>query len=143
MRKVILVTSLFITISTVNGQRNTMINTKDLSPFSVGAMPVIFVSSEDGPGLGLELNARYGITKEFGVGIFGRMKSIMKDNSSYYDGYGSSNNSVYYGDYGSSDNIIESTNVFAVGAALDYHLFNAVALQLRGGMKRRLMLRKK
>ncbi|PCI96496.1 MAG: hypothetical protein COB15_10035 [Flavobacteriales bacterium] len=120
MKKIILIASLIAISNTGFCQRNTMINTKDISPFSIGAMPIMFASENRGPGFGLELNTRYAASKNIGVSLFARMKSIMEEDS-------------YYNEYGPSENTVVGRNVFAVGTALDYHLFRAVNLQLRAG----------
>ena len=120
MKKLILIASLFAMSNIANCQKNSMINTKDLSPLSFGAMPVVF-ANDKGPGLGLELNTRYAVTKDFGIGVFGRMKSIFQEDNSSYNEYGPTGSSV------------ESINVFALGASADYNLFRSIVLQFRGG----------
>ncbi len=122
MKKIILIASLIIVANTVKCQRNTMINTKDIAPLSFGVMPVVFASENRGPGIGLELNTRYAATKNVGVSLFGRMKSIVDDNTSYADD-----------ELVPSGNATVSRNVFAIGTQLDYHLLRAINVQLRGG----------
>ena len=123
MKKLILIASLFALSNTGICQKHSLINTKDIRPLSFGAMPVIFVSADKGPGLGLELNTRYGLNKDFGVSVFGRMKSILQESRS----------NGYYNDYGPQPTSFESTNVFAIGATADYNLFRVITLQLKGG----------
>ncbi len=122
MKKVILIASLFAMINVAKGQKNTMINTKDISPVSFGAMPIMFVSEDKGPGLGLELNTRYAATKNLGVNLFGRVKTTLAEDP-YYDAYGTP----------SSKGDLVGRNIFALGTALDYHLVRAINLQLRVG----------
>jgi len=124
MKKLILIAGLFTIVSTANCQKNTLINTKDLSAFSFGAMPVIFASADQGAGLGLELNTRYALTQNFGVGAFGRMKSLL-------DGTGSSS----YNEYApvATSTGIESRNIFGAGITADYNIFRSLVLQVRGG----------
>ena len=124
MKKILLIASLFAVSNIANCQKNTLINTKDIRPLSFGAMPVIFASADQGAGFGLELNTRYALTRNFGVGMFGRMKSLL-------DGTGSSS----YNEYApvSSSTGIESRNIFGIGMSADYNIFRAIVLQVRGG----------
>ena len=120
MKKLILIAGLIITTNVVHSQKDNLINTKDLSALSFGAMPVVF-ASEDGPGLGVELNTRYALTEKAGASILLRTKSIVEENSSGYNQFDGPGNGL------------STRNVFAVGTSIDYNLFKSMVLQLRGG----------
>ncbi|MGB0886771.1 MAG: hypothetical protein ACPGSL_01500 [Vicingaceae bacterium] len=124
MKTLTLIAGLFLTVNMGFSQKHTMINSKDISPLSFGAMPVFFASMDEGGGLGLEINGRHALTKDLGAGVFGRMKSLINETSS-----------STYNEYSlePTSNGLETSNIFSVGAVMDYHLFRAITLQLRGG----------